>query len=162
MSGAHSTRTFEDFTEGAVFEYGAHEVTREAIIEFAREFDPQPFHLDEAAGKASLLGGLAASGWHTAAACMGRLVASRKPYADEARRRGLPEVAKGPSPGFRDLKWMKPVYAGDTLRFTMTPETKRKTSREGWGILFSRVEGYNQRGEKPFEYVSASFWPLRT
>ena len=69
-------RTFEDITEGAVYDYGAYEVTRDEIIEFAKEFDPQPFHQDEAAATASIFRGLAASGWHTAAVTMRLLVAS--------------------------------------------------------------------------------------
>ena len=153
---------WDDAPLGETYDMGTYKFEAPDIIRFARNFDPQTFHLDAEAAKSGPFGALTASGWHTCAAAMRRLVLSRKPYFDEARRRNLPETAKGPSPGFRDLKWSKPVYAGDTLRFTMTPVNKRKTSREGWGILFSRVDGYNQRGEKPFEYTSASFWPLRT
>ncbi len=152
---------WDDVPLGDTCDMGTHTFESADIIRYARKYDPQRFHIDEAAAKAGPFGALTASGWHTAAGGMRRLVLSRKPYFDEARKRGLPLADKGPSPGFRDLKWTKPVYAGDTLRFTSTPVNKRKTSREGWGILFTRVEGQNQRGEKPFEYVSASFWPLR-
>ncbi len=152
---------WDDVPLNETFDMGTHTFETADIIRFARQYDPQRFHIDEAAAKAGPFGALTASGWHTAAGGMRRLVLSRKPYYDEARKRGLPLADKGPSPGFRDLKWSSPVYAGDTLRFTATPVNKRKTAREGWGILFTRVEGHNQRGEKPFEYVSASFWPLR-
>ena len=138
-----------------------HRFDDENIIRYAKAYDPQPFHIDPEAARSGPFGKLIASGWHTASAGMGRLVLSRKPYAEEARRRGLPETPKGPSPGFRDLKWLLPFYSGDTLRYTMTPTDKRKTSREGWGIVFTKVEAWNQRGEKPFEYTSASLWPVR-
>ena len=95
---------FEDFTPGETATYGAWPVTREEIVDYARQFDPQPFHLDEEAGRASLLGGLSASGWHSAAllmrmTCEGWL----------NRSTGLG------SPGIDELRWMKPVLAGDTL-----------------------------------------------
>lgn len=153
---------WDDAAIGDTFDMGVYRFDPETVVRFATKFDPQRFHIDEAEAKAGPFGALTASGWHTAAAAMRRLVLSRKPYYDEARRRGLPEPAKGPSPGFRDLKWIKPVYAGDTLRYTMTPADKRKTSREGWGLLFTRVDGWNQREEKVFEYTSASFWPRRS
>ncbi len=153
---------WDDAPIGETFDMGAYHFDRENVIGFAKKFDPQSFHIDEKAAQNGPFGALTASGWHTAAAAMRRLVLSRKPYYEEARRRGLPEPAKGPSPGFRELKWIKPVYAGDTLRYTSTPADKRPTSREGWGLLFTRVDGWNQREEKIFEYTSASFWPRRS
>lgn len=152
---------WDDAPLGETFDMGVYRFDRDSVIRFAKKFDPQSFHIDEKAAQNGPFGALTASGWHTAAAAMRRLVLSREPYRAEARRRGLPETAKGPSPGFRDLRWRLPVYAGDTLRFTMTPQDKRRTSREGWGLLFTRVEGWNQREEKALEYISASFWPRR-
>jgi acyl dehydratase len=152
---------WDDQPLGQTFDMGTYTFDEESIVRYAKAFDPQPFHTDAEAARRGPFGALVASGWHTASAGMRRLVLSRKPYFDEARKRGLPETAKGPSPGFRDLKWLQPVYCGDTLRYTMTPVDKRKTSREGWGIVFTKVEGWNQRGAKPFEYVSASLWPVR-
>ena len=90
-----------------------------------------------------------------------RLVATRDLYAEEAHRRHLPPTPKGPSPGFRELKWLQPVYVGDIVSYSTTPIEKRNTSRQGWGIAFHRNEGVNQNGEKVFEYISSSFWPVR-
>ena len=95
---------YEDFVEGATFALGTKVVTAEEIIEFASEFDAQPMHLDEAAGKASILGGLSASGWHTCAMFM-RLICDG--FLLDSTSQG--------SPGIDYAKWKKPVLAGDTL-----------------------------------------------
>lgn len=152
---------WDDQPIGQTFDMGTYHFDADSVTAFARLYDPQPFHTDSQAALSGPFGALSASGWHTASAAMRRLVLSRAPYREEAQRRGLKDPERGPSPGFRDLKWLLPVYAGDTLRYTMTPIDKRKTSREGWGIVFTKVEGWNQRGEKPFEYVSASLWRIR-
>ncbi|WP_067340549.1 MaoC family dehydratase [Stappia indica] len=97
-------RSFEDFEPGEIIALGSKTVTREEIIAFAAEFDPQPFHLDEAAGEASLLGGLAASGWHTISMLM-RLMCD-----------GLLLNSSGKgSPGVEEVRWMRPVRPGDVL-----------------------------------------------
>ena len=95
---------YEDFVEGATFALGTKAVTAAEIIEFASEFDAQPMHLDEAAGRASLLGGLSASGWHTCAMFM-RLICDG--FLLDSTSQG--------SPGIDYAKWKKPVLAGDTL-----------------------------------------------
>lgn len=97
-------RSFEDFEPGETIALGSKTVTREEIIAFAAEFDPQPFHLDDAAGEASLLGGLAASGWHTIAMLM-RLLCDNLL---------LNSSGKG-SPGVEEVRWMRPVRPGDVL-----------------------------------------------
>lgn len=97
-------RSFEDFEPGETIALGSKTVTRDEIIAFAAEFDPQPFHLDEAAGEASLLGGLAASGWHTIAMLM-RLLCDNLL---------LNSSGKG-SPGVEEVRWMRPVRPGDVL-----------------------------------------------
>ncbi|WP_349357830.1 MaoC family dehydratase [Stappia sp.] len=97
-------RSFEDFRPGDTLDLGAKTVTRDEIIAFARDFDPQPFHLDEAAGEASLLGGLAASGWHTISMLM-RLLCDNLLLAS---------TCKG-SPGVEEVRWMRPVHPGDRL-----------------------------------------------
>ncbi|MBC2860631.1 MaoC family dehydratase [Stappia sp. 28M-7] len=97
-------RSFEDFEPGETIALGSKTVTREEIIAFAAEFDPQPFHLDEAAGEASLLGGLAASGWHTISMLM-RLLCDNLL---------LNSSGKG-SPGVDEVRWMRPVRPGDVL-----------------------------------------------
>ena len=85
------------------------------IKKFAAQFDPQRFHLDEEEGRKSLFGGLAASGWHVGSVCMKLLVANGQRQMQEAVARGEKVAVWGPSPGFRDLRWLKPVLAGDTI-----------------------------------------------
>jgi acyl dehydratase len=129
---------FEDFTVGLSRKGGAAPVSREAIIAFATEFDPQPFHLDEAAGAASLLGGLAASGWQTSALMM-RLI------CDEL----LLDASSMGSPGVEELRWSKPVRAGDTLTLVWTVlETRASKSRPDMGLVKFRFELLNQKGEQ--------------
>ena len=130
-------RYFEDFAPGQVIELGSRTITKEEIIAFARQFDPQPFHLDEEAAKRSIYGGLLASGWHTAALTM-RLLCD-----------GLVNdtVSLG-SPGVDELRWLKPVRPGDTLSARMTvvecTPSRRKPDR---GIVRSTMELRNQHGE---------------
>ena len=94
---------------GIVRELGTHLFEAEAIKEFARKFDPQPFHVDEAAAARSVLGGLCASGWHTAAVWMRLSVDAGMTARDTPWDGPGPEPVFGPSPGFRNLKWLKPV-----------------------------------------------------
>lgn len=116
---------FEDFHEGQSFALGPHTVKRDEIISFAREFDPQPFHLDEAAAKLSILGGLAASGWHTTAITM-RLMCDAC----------LSRSAILGSSGMDEVKWLSPVLAGEVLAGTFTiTGTRTSASRPGIGIV---------------------------
>ena len=96
---------------------GSHTFTAVAIKAFAARFDPQPFHLDEAAAARSHFGALCASGWHTAAVWMRLIVDHRRAESEARRARGEPVARTGVSPGFRDLKWPRPVYAGDTITY---------------------------------------------
>ncbi|MBY5866108.1 MaoC family dehydratase [Rhizobium leguminosarum] len=129
--------SFEDFQPGRRFALGPKPVTPEEIIEFASEFDPQPMHLDEAAGRASILGGLAASGWHTSSMFM-------RMMADSYVLHSLCEGA----PGVDLMEWRKPVLAGDTLSGHSTVlEARPMRSRPGMGIVKFRHEVENQRGE---------------
>ncbi|PVB60334.1 MaoC family dehydratase [Labrenzia sp. 011] len=125
---------FEDFRPGQEFDLGALTVTREDIIEFATEFDPQPFHLDEEAGKASLLGGLAASGWHTGSLVM-RLLATAL----------LTKATCMGSPGISKLTWKQPVFPGDTLRAkAVVLDKKDLRSKPDLGIVTLQVTATNQ------------------
>src|SRR5437870_3196748 len=113
MLGTHAMGKvyLEDFEKGSVIELrGRRTVTREEIIAFAREFDPQPFHLDEDAAKRSPFGGLIASGWHTTAMVMRLIV-------DEFL---APDSGSLGSPGADEIRWLKPVRPGDTLRLRVT------------------------------------------
>src|SRR3989440_10523171 len=110
-------RFFEDIEIGAQREFGSFTFTAHDIKKFATQFDPQRFHLDEEEGRKSLFGGLAASGWHGAAVWMKLLVAGGQRRAAEAAARGEKGAIWGPSPGFRDLRWIRPELAGDTIGF---------------------------------------------
>ena len=153
---------YEDIAIGQRGELGAYTFTAERIKKFASQFDPQRFHLDEEEGRKSLFGGLAASGWHVAAVCMKVLVAYAQHRARQAAERGEEVAVGGPSPGFRDMRWIKPVLAGDTVTFFSEVETLRSSStRPEWGIVQARNTGINQRGELVFSFLATGFVPRR-
>ncbi|CUW44086.1 maoC-related protein [Brucella vulpis] len=115
---------------------GTYTFTAEEIIAFARKYDPQPFHIDEEAAKNSLFGGLCASGWHTTAIFMKLNVASMVQASRETVQRGETPPTFGPSPGFENLKWPKPVFAGDTITYKRVVHAIRPlASRPGWSML---------------------------
>lgn len=130
-------RHFEDLRVGEIVRLGTTTVTREMIVAFARQFDPLPFHLDEAAAKRSLLGGLAASGWQTGALTLRMLVDAF-----------LNSIAGAGGLGFSDLKWKKPVMVDDTLSGTATiAELRRSQSHPQWGVMTLDLDIRNQRGD---------------
>ncbi len=132
-----TTYTFEDFTPGRRFDFAQRTLTADEIIAFAREFDPQPMHLDEAAGHTSILGGLAASGWHTSAVMMRMLYEA---YISGSTSEG--------SPGVDLMEWKRPVIAGDTLGgHCVVLDARASRSRPEIGIVRFRAEVTNQRGE---------------
>lgn len=128
---------FEDFEAGTTFDLGERVLSKEEIVAFAREFDPQPFHIDEEAAAESSYGGLIANGWHTAAIFM-RL------YADDL----LYRTASMGSPGVEELRWLEPVRPGDTLRARLNIRDKTPSSRDaGRGTVYLYSEVFNQRDE---------------
>ena len=128
----------EDFQVGAVDEFGAETITKEDIVAFARSFDPQPFHIDEEAAKRSPFGGLIASGWHTTALVMRMVV---------ARFLGTESGSLG-SPGIDEIRWLKPVRPGDTLRVHVEIlEVKPSRSKPDRGVIRSGYRVTNQHGE---------------
>ena len=154
---------FEDIEVGQRREVGSFTFTAEGIKKFARQFDPQRFHLDEEEGRKSLFAGLAASGWHVGSVCMKLMVADGQRLAREAAARGEKVAVWGPSPGFRELRWIKPVLAGDTIRFSSEVESVRTSdSRPEWGIVQARNTGTNQRGELVFSFLATAFVPRRS
>jgi acyl dehydratase len=156
-------RFFEDIRVGDRRELGAFTFAAADIKRFAAQFDPQRFHLDEEEGRKSLFGGLAASGWHVASVCMKLLVADGKRQAEEVRERGEEVAVWGPSPGFRELRWIKPVLAGDTISFAGEVVSLRTSeSRRQWGIVQARHTGTNQHGELVFSVLATAFVPRRT
>lgn len=146
----------EFFGIGVTTTLGSHTFTPEAIKAFAKKYDPQPFHVDEDAAKGSVLGGLCASGWHTAATWMKYNLAARA-GTETMRWTGpgpMPEF--GPSPGIRNLKWPKPVHAGETITFTRTGIAHRPlASRPGWRLLSIRAEAFDSTGDKVIEFESS-------
>ncbi len=129
---------WEDFAVGQVRDLGTISPTREDIIAFAQQFDPQPFHLDDEAAKASVFGALSASGWHTCAMAMRLMVTNF-----------LCETSSLGSPGLENIKWLKPVYPGDTLRLQSTMlETKPMSKRPDVGMTRNLWEMFNQHGDK--------------
>ncbi|HEY6631940.1 MAG TPA: MaoC family dehydratase [Rhizobiaceae bacterium] len=145
--------TLDEFFEiGVPVDIGSHTFDAAAIKAFARKYDPQPFHLDEDLARESVLGGLCASGWHTAAAWMKRNVDTPvKRWTGQG-----PEPVFGPSPGITNLKWLKPVYAGETISFSRTALSHRAmASRPGWSVLTVRAEGVDSTGAKVIEFDSA-------
>ncbi|MER8862514.1 MaoC family dehydratase [Mesorhizobium sp. M0751] len=146
----------EFFCIGITVTLGSHRFEPEAIKAFARKYDPQIFHVDEEAAKNSIFGGLCASGWHTAATWM-KLNLEAGMEAKVARWPGPGPVPEfGPSPGFKNLKWLKPVYAGETVTFTRTALAHRPiASRPGWRLLTLRSEAFDSTGDKVIEFESA-------
>ena len=156
-------RFFEDMAIGQRREVGSFTFTADSIRTFAAQFDPQLFHLDEEAGRQSLFGGLAASGWHVGSVCMKLMVADGQRQAREAAARGGEVAIWGPSPGFRELRWIKPVLAGDTISFASEIESLRTSEkRPEWGILQGRNTGTNQRGELVYSMLATAFVPRRS
>ena len=148
----------EDIRVGDKTALGSHTYTAEAIKTFAHAFDPQPFHLDEQEAARSHFGGLVASGWHTGSVCIRLIVQNRMRQEEAMRARGEPVGRTGPSPGFRELKWLKPVYAGDTITFASEViDTRAVQSRRDKGLVSARNTGTNQAGELVFSFVSIVF-----
>ncbi|ACB93826.1 MaoC family dehydratase [Beijerinckia indica] len=151
----------EDLRIGEEITLGTELFTAESIISFASAYDPQPFHLDEEAARQSHFGRLAASGWQTGAIWMKHYMIHRDAFFKEFADQGglLPEL--GPSPGFVDLKWPHPVYAGDRITYTGTVESVRPTSRPGWGLVTSINKAVNQDGRLVFSFKPVIFWQTR-
>jgi acyl dehydratase len=139
-------RYFEDYTPGYVYEFGAITVSEEEIIDFARKFDPQYFHIDPERAKSSRFGGLIASGWHTVSLAM-RL------YVDHY----LSHAASLASPGVDELRWPNPVRPGDTLRIRVTVlESAPSRSKPDRGVVRALFETLNQRNELVLRMIALS------
>jgi len=146
------TAFFEDVQVGTVLEFGNKKMTRQEIIDFAKKYDPQPFHIDEEAAKDSIYGDVIASGWHTGSVTMRMMVDHM--VNDRA---GLG------SPGFNNLKFRLPVRPGDTLRVRSTVmDKKRSRSRPEMGTIFGLVEVLNQKDEVVMSFESLGMIKART
>lgn len=145
---------FEDLQIGERRDLGSFTFTAEDIIRFARAYDPQRFHLSDEEARKTHFGRLCASGWHTASVWMKLMVAS----LDLEHAGGGPSARLGPSPGFTDLKWIKPVFAGDTISYSSTLVEKAEIrSRPQWGLALHRNEGVNQDGVLVFSFTGKVF-----
>ncbi len=142
---------FEDFTPGEIRTYGSYEVTREEILAFAAEYDPQPMHLDEAAAAQTMLGGLSASGWHSCAMLM-RIIADNVLRDSSGMGAG----------GIDEVKWLRPVRPGDVLSVRHTVldvrPSKTKTDR---GFVRFRFEMTNAKGEVVLEQTNSIIFGRR-
>ncbi|PWV97587.1 acyl dehydratase [Hoeflea marina] len=135
---------------------GSHRFTAEDIIAFARKFDPQPFHLDAEAAARSMFGGLCASGWHTVAVWMKLNVAAIARSHANAARENQPVPEYGPSPGIRNLRWIRPVFAGSTITYSRTVSGIRPLpSRPGWSLLETTADAWNEGDEAVMSFSSA-------
>jgi len=144
------------------FTLGAHTFTEDEILAFARAYDPQPFHIDAEAAKRSHFGGLVASGWHTAAMWMRYSVAwhAARRAEVEARGQGLP--ARGPGLGFKDLRWLKPVYVGDTITFHGEIRERRPSKGQpGWSVVTAYNSATNQHGDLVLDFTISALQALR-
>lgn len=139
-------RYFEDYTSGEVYEFGTISVSEAGIIEFAKQFDPQYFHIDAEKAKASRFGGIVASGWHTVGLAM-RL------YVDHF----VSHAASLASPGVDEIRWPNPVRPGDTLRIRVTIlEARPSRSKPDRGVVRARIEAFNQKDEPVLSMIGMS------
>lgn len=128
---------FEDFEPGRVIEVGSRTLNEEEILAFAKQFDPQPFHVNPDAAAKSIYGGIIASGWHTCALMMRMMVDGF-----------LSEAASMGSPGVDEIRWLRPVRAGDTLTVTSTVlDARSSASKPDRGVVNTMWEAKNQHGE---------------
>jgi acyl dehydratase len=140
-------RYFEDFAAGQMFDAGSVTVTEDEIVSFARHYDPQPFHVDPDAARASIYGGLIASGWHTAALSMRQIVDAV-----------FGKTAGMGSPGVDELRWLRPVRPSDTLSVRLTIlDARASGSKPDRGIIRFRVEVENQAAELVMHMTGAGF-----
>jgi len=143
-------RHFEDWIVGERLETGSIEITREKALAFAREYDPQAFHLDDGAAAASMFGRLAISGWQTAAYAMRLIVES-----------GMFPAHGGVGLGIDELRWLKPVYPGDVLRVTAECAAKRASAGKPSGIVRFKIETCNGDGALVMSHTAIVLVPRR-
>jgi acyl dehydratase len=157
------TDWFEDIVIGERVTFGVHTFSADEIKAFARQYDPQPFHLGETAAAATHFGALCASGFQSAAWWMRLMVDHRAREYDKRIARGDKLPLLGPSPGFRELRWLKPVYVGDTIRYAMEAVEKRLSgSRPGWGLMMARNTAHNQCDELVMSWIATAFIQCRS
>ncbi len=146
------TTYFEDISVGTKSSFGHYEVTREEVLAFAEKYDPQPFHLDDDAASKTHFGRISASGWHSCAMAMAMVVENLK----RTKQAGLG------SPGVDEIRWLKPVYPGDTLRCeTEVIEKRRSQKRPEMGSFRSKLIVYNQQDVPVMSFTSIGLIAVR-
>lgn len=156
------SRYFEDIEVGEEIEFGSRVFETAKIKDFAGKYDPQPFHMDEEAAKDSHFGALCASGWQTVSVWMRFYVDHNLAIRRTAEAAGDPLPRIGVSPGIEQLKWMRPVYVGDTITYHQKISAKRLlASRPGWGLVTSECGGRNQSGDPVISFTSKNFVQAR-
>jgi acyl dehydratase len=151
MTVPFKERYFEDYEVGESVEFGDYAVTEQEIVEFAKRYDPQPFHVDPAAGAKTIYGGLIASGWMTGSIMMRLLV-----------DHFISPVASMGSPGIDEVRWHKPVRPGDRLRVRVTVHEKRRSeSKPDRGVIRMSQEALNQNGEVVMSYRGMGMYRCR-
>jgi acyl dehydratase len=150
---------FEDITLGETVTVGSYTFTEDEIIDFGRKYDPQPFHVDREAAARSPYGGIIASGWHIGAVYMKLTVA----YFDKMRGGAVEGIQPNyVSPGFRNMRWLKPVRPGMTLTYTLERVAKLDwPSRPAIGLLETKNEARDETSELVFDFVSRVLVPKR-
>jgi acyl dehydratase len=147
----HGLRYFDDYLPGATYDCGNISISEAEIVAFAKQFDPQPFHVDPEAAAGGPFGGLVASGWHTAVLVMRQLVDHY-----------LSEEASLGSPGLDEMRWPNPVRPGDTLRVRATVvEARRSLSKPDRGIMKTMIEALNQDGRPVMRATAINFLRVR-
>ena len=147
-----SEQFYEDLEVGSTERFGSYAVTREEVVDFARKFDPQPFHLSDEAAAQTFFGRLSASGWHTAAMTMAMLVAHQQAQGHQGSG----------SPGMEELRFLKPVYPGDTLTCQREILEKRRSgSRPELGMFKARISTFNQHGDCVLTWLALAFVKVR-
>jgi len=153
-----SPQYFEDIEIGSKRNAGSHTFTADEIIRFAKKYDPQPFHIDAEAAKTGPFGGLVASGWHTVSMWMKLTLESRQLDGNPGST-----VRAGVSPGFEDLRWLRPVRPGTTLFYTSeVVEKVVLKSRPEWGLVKSRNEARDGSGELFMSFIGKGFVARRS
>lgn len=151
MAVPFKQRYFEDYEVGETAEFGDYAVTEEEIVEFARKYDPQPFHVDPEAGAQTIYGGLISSGWMTGSIMMRLLVDNF-----------ISPLSSMGSPGIDEVRWHKPVRPGDRLRVRTTIlEKRRSESKPDRGVIRVRQEAVNQDGETVMSYTGMGMYKCR-
>ena len=151
------TAFYEDIVVGETVALGAYEFTRERIVEFARQWDPQSFHLDDEAAKTSIFGSLCASGWHTGCVAMRLFVESRQAVRARLIAQGGKPPPLGVSPGIIKMRWPIATRPGDVLTYSVEVLGKRETQRPQWGLVHQRTFAINQNGLEAISFEGYVF-----